>query len=158
MIMEKKELWHEMLTTYCRLMHYENGITIPNMIGAYYCFDDTIDLASSECIVRVLDDITASQKEMEVLIQRCCNIGNYVLSPLKCKHHQHPKVNPKIYLNMYDTHLRKYRSDLGEIAEYLYSLHRDEIKAKEFSLTDNIWHSLSNIELGYINNIINSLS
>ena len=157
MTMEKRELWYEMLTTYCRLMHYENGITLPNMIGAYYCFDNTIDLASSGCIVRVLNDITASQKEMEVLIQRCRNIGNYVLSTLKGEHPQLPNINPKIYLNMYDTNLLKYSSDVNHIAEYLYSLHCEEIKAKKFSFTNKTWHHFSDIELRHINYIINSL-
>lgn len=138
-------------------MHYENGITLPNMIGAYYCFDSTIDLSSSECVARVLNDITASQKEMEVLIQVCGNISNYVLSPLKGEHTQLPKVTPKIYLNLYDTNLRKYSSSVNHIAEYLYSLHCEEIKAHKFSVTDKTWHLLSDLELGYINDIIKSL-
>lgn len=155
--MRNKELWHEMLTTYCRLMRYENGITLPNMVGAYYCNDKNIDLSSSKCIAHVLNEITNSQKDIDVLIQKCGNIHNYVLSIFKGKHLQLPKLNDKIFLSMYDIHLDQHRSSVNNLAEYLYSLHHEEIIAKKFSVTDGVWHSLSNTELRYINGIINSL-
>ena len=154
--MEKKELWHEMLTTYCKKREY-TGLTLPNMIGAYYCFDDSIDLSSSKCIAQLLEDITASQKDMVVLIQRCGNIGNYVLSPFKGMHPQHPKLNEKIYLGMYDKYLEKHSSDINMLAEYLYKLHREEIMEHKFSFEDEAWHPLTDTELRHINDIISSL-
>lgn len=155
--MDRKELWYEMLTTYLHLMHYENGLTFPNMIGAYYIYDPSIDLLSSQCVVRVLEDIMDSQKNTEVLIQKCRNIQNYVLSTYK-GHPQQPKLNDKIYIGMYDNNLKQHSSSLKELAEYLYSIHHKEIIAKKFSVTNEVWHTLSNIEIRYINDIISSLT
>lgn len=154
--MENKELWHEMLTTYCYEMHYE-GLTLPNMIGAYYCFDNTIDLSSSRCIVQLLEDITASQKDMVVLIQKCGNIHNYVLNSFNGTHPQENKLNNKIFLNINDRELNQHRLSIHDLAEYLYKLHREEIMEHKFSFRDEVWHPLSDIELGHINNIIHSL-
>ena len=154
--MEKKELWHEMLTTYCKEMRY-TGLTLPNMIGAYYCFDNTIDLSSSKCIVQLLEDITASQKDMVVLIQKCVNIRNYVLMPFNGVHPQENKLNDKIFLNMNDRELNQHRFSVHDLAEYLYKLHQEEIMEHKFSFKDKDWHPLSNIELGHINAIISSL-
>ena len=90
--MDKKELWHEMLTTYCSRMHY-TGLTLPNMIGAYYYYCkfnyEDYDLSSSNCVFRVLDDISNSLKDMGVLIRYCGHIRKYVLSPLEDKNMQH---------------------------------------------------------------------
>ena len=154
--MENNDLWYEMLTTYCYEMHYE-GLTLPNMIGAYYCFDNTIDLSSSKCAAQLLEDITRSQKGIEVLIQKCGNIRHYVLKPFKGKHPQQNKLNDKILLNIYDSDLKQHSSNVDDLAEYLYSLHREEISTKNFSFTNDAWHPLSNVELGHINNIIHSL-
>ena len=154
--MEKKELWHEMLTTYCKKREY-TGLTLPNMIGAYYCFDDSIDLSSSKCIVQLLEDITASQKDMVVLIQKCVNIRNYVLMPFNGVHPQENKLNDKIFLNMNDRELNQHRFSVHDLAEYLYKLHQEEIMEHKFSFKDKDWHPLSNIELGHINDIISSL-
>ena len=154
--MEKKELWHEMLTTYCKKREY-TGLTLPNMIGAYYCFDNTIDLSSSKCIAQLLEDITASQKDMVVLIQRCRNIGNYVLSPLIDKHSQLPKLNNKIFLHMYDPDLEKHSSSINNLAEYLYSIHHKEITEKKFSFIKPVWQPLSDEELKHIYSIIATL-
>ncbi len=154
--MEKKELWHEMLTSYCNLMHYE-GLTIPNIIGAYYCYDNTIDLSSSKCVAQLLEDITRSQKDMDVLIQKCRNIHNYVLMPFKYRHLQQDKLNDKIFFNIYDSDLKQHGSNVRELAEFLYHIHCEEILAKKFSFTDGVWHTLSSIELRHINDIIHSL-
>jgi len=155
--MVNKELWYEMLTTFCRLMRYENGITLPNMIGAYYCYDNTIDLSSSQCVIRLLNDIIASQRDVKVLIQKCGNIQNYVFSLLEKSGTGLPNLNNKIFVNMYDLYLYNNLSSVNELGEYLYSLHHKEIIANNFSVTDGVWHSLSNTEIGHINNIINSL-
>ena len=146
--MVNKELWHEMLTTFCRLMRYENGITLPNMIGAYYCYDNSFDLSSSQI---------ASQRDVKVLIQKCGNIQNYVFSLLEKSGTGLPNLNNKIFVNMYDLYLYNNLSSVNELGEYLYSLHHKEIIANNFSVTDGVWHSLSNTEIGHINNIINSL-
>lgn len=155
--MKRKELWHEMLTTYCHLMHYKNGITIPNMIGAYYYYDKTIDLSSAQSVVRVLNDIVVNQNDMEVLIQKCGNIQNYVLSPLEKNGTNLPNLHNKIFVNLYDRNLFNHLSSVNELGEYLYSLYHKEIIAKKFSITDGVWHPLSNTEIEHINNIINSL-
>lgn len=155
--MENKELWHEMLTAYCRLMHYENGITLPNMIGAYYCYDNTINLSSSQCVIHLLNEILTSQKDMEVLIQKCGKIKNYVFSPLEERCTKLPNLNNKIFVNLYDNNLFNHLSNVNELGEYLYSLYHKEIIAKKFSVTNGIWHPLSNTEIVHIKNIINSL-
>lgn len=155
--MEKKELWFEMLTTYVRLMHYENGITIPNMIGAYYCYDDSIDLSSSQCIIRVLNDIVASPNTSGVLINKCGGIHNYVLSELKEKDPQTPNHHGRLFVNMYDHNLSTHLSDVEMLGEYLYSIHQAPIVNKTFSITNGIWNSFSEIEYGYINDIIKNL-
>lgn len=158
--MDKKELWHEMLTTYCSRMHY-TGLTLPNMIGAYYYYCkfnyEDYDLSSSNCVFRVLDDISNSLKDMGVLIRYCGHIRKYVLSPLEDKNMQHPKLNDRIFLQMYDLHLQTNSSSMEDLAEYLYSLHQKEIMEKNFSLKNGIWQPLSNIEREYIDNIIHSL-
>lgn len=155
--MEKKELWHEMLTTYCHLMRYENGITVPNMIGAYYRHDTTIDLSSSECVVQVLNDITDSSKDVKVLIHKCSRIHNYVLSIFKGNQSEEHKLNDKIYLGLNSPELHKHCESVDALGEYLYKVHREEIIKKQFSVMNNAWHPLSNVELGHINNIIHSL-
>lgn len=155
--MEKKELWYEMLTTYCRSMHYENGITLPNMIGAYYYYDNTIDLSSSQCIVSMLNEIINSQKDMGVLINRCSAIENYVLSLFKEKHSGNPNLKDKIFLNLYRSEIHSHLSSVDELGEYLYSLHHEEIMNKRFSFTNKIWTSFSDIEMKHIHNIIESL-
>lgn len=156
--MEKKELWHDMLTTYCRLMHYENGITVPNMIGAYYLYDSSIDLSSSRCVIRVLSEMIASKNNVNVLIQRCGRINNYVLSLLEEKHPKLGNLNNKIFIGMYDNYcLKKHLSSVDELGEYLYSVHREEIIDKRFSITDGVWNPLSDVEKGYINDIIKTL-
>ena len=98
--MDKKELWHEMLTTYCNRMHYR-GLTLPNIIGAYYYYYQSnhkdYDLSSRKCVFRVLDDITNSLKDTGVLIRYCGHIRKYVLSSLKDKNMQHPKLNDRIF-------------------------------------------------------------
>lgn len=158
--MNKKELWHEMLTTYLSKMHY-TGLTLPNIIGAYYyCYQSNhkdYDLSSSECVFMVLDDITNSLKDMRVLIRYCGHIRKYVFSCLEDKNMQHPKLNDKIFLQMYDSHLEMNSSSMEDLAEYLYSLHQKEIMEKNFSLKNGIWQPLSNIEREYIDNIIHSL-
>ena len=153
----KNELWHEMLTTYCRLMHFKNGITLPNMIGAYYYYDNTIDLSSSQCVIRLLNDIIASQKDVKVLIQKGGNIQNYVLSLLEKSGTELPNLNNKIFVNMYDRCLHNNLSSVNELGEYLYSLYSKEIIANKFSVIDSVWHPLSNTEIVHIKNIINSL-
>lgn len=155
--MDRKELWYEMLTTYLHLMHYENGITLPNMIGAYHIYDPSIDLSSSQCVVRVLEDIIDSQNNMKVLIQRCANIHNYVLSLLDEKHPQLYNLNDKIFIGMYDDNLKEHISSVDDLAECLYSIHYKEIITKKFSVTDGNWNYLSDIEIEYINDIIRSL-
>lgn len=155
--MEKKELWHEMLTTYCHLMRYENGITVPNMIGAYYRYNNTIDLSSSECVVQVLNDITNSQKGVKVLIHKCNRIHNYVLSIFKGNQPEKHKLNDKIYLGLNSPELHKHCQSVDTLGEHLYKVHRKEIVEQKFSITNEVWHSLSNIELGHINDIIHSL-
>lgn len=158
--MNKKELWHEMLTTYCCKMHY-TGLTLPNMIGAYYYYYQSnhkdYNLSSSECVFHVLDDITNSIKDMGVLIRYCGHIREYVLSCLEDKNKQHPKLNDKIFLQMYLPRLEMNSSSIENLAEYLYSLHQKEIMEKNFSLKNGIWQPLSNIELEYIDDIIHSL-
>ena len=158
--MNKKELWHEMLTTYCSKMHY-TGLTLPNMIGAYYYYYQSnhkdYDLSSSKCVFRVLYDITNSLKDTGVLIRYCGHIRKYVLSSLKDKNMQHPILNDRIFLQMYDSQLKTNSSSLENLAEYLYSLHQKEIMEKNFSLKNGIWQPLSNIEREYIDNIIHSL-
>ena len=156
--MEKKELWHEMLTTYCRLMHYENGITLPNMIGAYYLYDSSIDLSSNQCVVHVLNEIVFSKNDVNVLIQRCGRINNYVLSLLKEKHSKLDNLNDKIFIGMYDNYyLKKHLSSVEELGEYLYSVHREEIIDKRFSITEGVWNPLSDFEERHINDLIKSL-
>lgn len=155
--MEKKELWYEMLTTYRNRLKYENGITLPNMIGAYYHYDNTIDLSSSQCVVRVLNDILASPQDVGVLINKCCNINNYVLSLLEETHLGHPNLNGRIFINLYDLDLKNHISSIDELGEYLYTLHRKEIVDRKFSVTDGIWNPLSHIETGHIHDIIKSL-
>lgn len=154
-----KELWYEMLTTYRRLMHYGHGITLPNMVGAYYCYDNSIDLSSSQCVVRVLNDILVSQRDMCVLISKCNDIKHYVLSELRedDKHPQQPNLGGRIFVNLYDTNLQNALSDINELGEYLYSIHRKEIIANKFSVTNDIWNQFSAIEMQYINNIIESM-
>ena len=154
--MEKKELWHEVLTTYCRLMRYENGITLPNMIGAYYSYDSSIDLSSSQCVIRVLSDILSSPKNVGVLINKCNNIHNYILSITdRCLNN--PNICNKIFIGLYDSNLQTVLSSVNELGEYLYSLYREEIINKKFSVTDGVWNPLSDIEIGHINDIIKSL-
>ena len=66
--MEKKELWYEMLTTYRCLMRFENGITLPNMIGAYYRYDSigqTIQRFSPEEIT--IKNVIAEDTRTELL-------------------------------------------------------------------------------------------
>ena len=127
------------------------------MIGAYYCFDNTIDLSSSRCIAQLLEDITASQKDMVVLVQKCGNIHNYVLNPFKGTHPQENKLNDKIFLNTYDRELNQHRVSAHDLAEYLYKLHREEIMEHKFSFRNEAWHPLSDTELRHINDIISSL-
>ena len=154
--MEKKELWHEMLTTYCRLMRYENGITLPNMIGAYYSYDSSIDLSSSQCVIRVLSDILSSPKNVGVLINKCNNIHNYILSITdRCLNN--PNISNKIFVGLYDSNLQTTFPSVNELGEYLYSIHREEIIGKNFSVTNGVWSPLSDIEKRFINNIIKYL-
>ena len=137
-------------------MRYE-GLTLPNMIGAYYCHDNAIDLSSSKCVAFVLEDIISSQKDMKVLIHCCANIRNYVLSPFIDKHSQLLKLDNKIFLHMYDPNLQKHSSSVNDLAEYLYSIHYKEITEKKFSFTEGVWQPLSNEELGHISAIIATL-
>jgi hypothetical protein len=94
---------------------------------------------------------------MGVLIRYCGHIRKYVLSPLEDKNMQHPKLNDRIFLQMYDLHLQTNSSSMEDLAEYLYSLHQKEIMEKNFSLKNDIWQPLSKIELEYIDDIIHSL-
>ena len=145
-----------MLTTYCRLMRYENGITLPNMIGAYYSYDSSIDLYSSQCVIRVLNDILSSPKNVGVLINKCNNIYNYILS-ITGRSLNNPNISDKIFVGLYDSNLQTTLSSVNELGEHLYSFYRKEIINKKFSVTDGIWNPLSDIEIGYINDIIKSL-
>jgi hypothetical protein len=154
--MEKKELWHEMLTTYRNLMRYENGITLPNMIGAYYLYDSSIDLSSCQCAVRVLKEILDSRKAIGVLINDCNNIHKYILS-VADTHLKNPALNYKIFSGLYDKKLQEHLSSVDELGNHLYSIHREEIILKKFSFRDGSWHELSAIEIQHINNIIKSL-
>jgi len=155
--MEKKELWYEMLTTYVRLMGYENGITLPNMIGAYYCYDNSINLSSRQCVVDVLNDILASKKNIGVLVNKCVNVGNYVLSVLEETDSKHPNINNRIFVNMYDSDLKRCLLNVNELGEYLYSLYHKEISSERFSVTDGVWNHFSDVEIKCINDIIKSL-
>lgn len=155
--MEKKELWYEMLTTYCRSMRYENGITLPNMLGAYFCYDNETELASSKCVVQVLNDITDSPKDVKVLIHKCGRIHNYILSIFEGTHPEVHKLNDKIYFGLNSPELHKHCESVDALGEYLYEVYHKEIITKNFSFTDDVWHPLSNVELGHINNIIRSL-
>lgn len=155
--MEKKELWHEMLTTYVTCMKYNNGITVPNMVGAYYLYDESIDLLSSQCVIRVLNDIIASSKGYGVLTQKCGNIRNYVLSVVEENTIDLPSIHGRLFASMYDPFLVNYFSDVNVLGEYLYSLYQEEIRSKRFSLTGGIWNSFSNAELACIYDIIKSL-
>ena len=158
LVMEKKELWYEMLTTYRNMMCYRNGITLPNMIGAYYLYDNSINLSSSQCIVRLLKDILTSSKDINVLISKCGNINNYVLSVLNEKPNpQHPNISNRIFVNMYDSNLKTHLSGVDELGEYLYSIYLKEISSKRFSVTDGVWNHFSDIEIKCINDIIKSL-
>ncbi len=154
--MENKELWSEMLTTYCRLMHYENGVTLPNMIGAYYSYDSSIDLSSSQCVIRVLNDILSSQKNIGVLINKCNDIHNYILSKID-RHLNNPNINDKIFVGLYDKNLHEHLSNVDKLGEHLYSIHREEIMLKKFSFKNGNWSEFSAIEIQYINSIIYSL-
>ena len=154
--MEKKELWHEMLTTYRNLMRYENGITLPNMIGAYYLYDSSIDLSSCQCVVRVLKEILDSRKAIGVLINRCNDIQNYILS-IADKHLNNPVLKDRIFGGLYDKNLQEHLSNVDKLAEHLYSIHREEIILKKFSFRDGNWCEFSVIEIQHINNIIKSL-
>ena len=58
---------------------------------------------------------------------------------------------------MYDSNLQTVLSSVNELGEYLYSLYREEIINKKFSVTDGVWNPLSDIEIGHINDIIKSL-
>ena len=154
--MEKKELWYEMLTTYRCLMRFENGITLPNMIGAYHLYDSSIDLSSSQCVISVLNDILSSPRNVGVLINKCDNIHNYILS-ITDRSLNNPNISDKIFVGLYDSNLQTVLSSVNELGEYLYSLYREEIINKKFSVTDGVWNPLSDIEIGHINDIIKSL-
>ena len=154
--MEKKELWHEMLTTYCRFMHYKNGITLPNMIGAYYYYDSSIDLSSSQCVVRVFRDILESQKPFGVLINKCNDIHNYILS-ITDRQLNNPVLKDRLFCGLYDKELQEHLSNVDKLGEHLYSIHREEITLKKFSFRDKNWCELSASEVQHINNIIKSL-
>ena len=154
--MENKELWYEMLTTYCRLMHYKNGITLPNIIGAYYSYDGSIDLFSNQCVIRVLSDILSSQRNIGVLINKCKDIHNYVLSTTD-RQLNNPNINDKIFVGLYDKNLHEHLSNVDKLGEHLYSIHREEIMLKKFSFKNGNWSEFSAIEIQYINSIIYSL-
>ena len=154
--MEKKELWHEMLTTYCRLMRYENGITLPNMIGAYYRYDSSIDLSSSQCVISVLNDILSSPRNVGVLINKCNNIHNYILS-ITDRSLNNPNITDKIFVGLYDSNLQTTLPSVNELGEYLYSIHREEITLKKFSFRDGNWCEFTAVEIQHVNSIINSL-
>ena len=145
-----------MLTTYCRLMRYENGITLPNMIGAYYRYDSSIDLSSSQCVISVLNDILSSPKNVGVLINKCNNIHNYILS-ITDRSLNNPNISDKIFVGLYDSNLQTTFPSINELGEYLYSIHREEIMLKKFSFKNGIWSVFSNIEIKHIKSIINAL-
>ena len=146
-----------MLTTYCRLMHYENGITIPNMVGAYYIYDKSIDISSYQCITRILNDILVNKQNPSVLINKCGHIKNYILSLLKTSHTQQPNLKNKIFINVYDPHLRTSIVSEDKLGETLYSIYREEIINERFSFKDGSWQQFTELETNHINNIINSL-
>lgn len=137
-------------------MHYENGVTLPNMIGAYYSYDSSIDLSSSQCVIRVLNDILSSQKNICVLINKCNDIHNYILSKTD-RHLNNPNINDKIFVGLYDKNLHEHLSNVDKLGEHLYSIHREEIMLKKFSFKNGNWSEFSAIEIQYINSIIYSL-
>lgn len=137
-------------------MHYENGLTLPNMIGAYYSYDSSIDLSSSQCVIRVLNDILSSQKNIGVLINKCNDIHNYILAKTD-RHLNNPNINDKIFVGLYDKNLHEHLSNVDKLGEHLYSIHREEIMLKKFSFKNGNWSEFSAIEIQHINSIINSL-
>ncbi len=126
------------------------------MIGAYYRYDSSIDLSSSQCVISVLNDILSSPRNVGVLINKCNKIHNYILS-ITDRSLNNPNINDKIFVGLYDSNLQTVLSSVNELGEYLYSLYREEIINKKFSVTDGVWNPLYDIEIGHINDIIKSL-
>ena len=144
-----------MLTTYVCLMNYKNGITVPNMIGAYYNFNNSIDLSSSQCVVNVLNDILASQKSISVLINKCTNVNNYILSVLEKTDPRHPNINERIFVNMYDSNLKKCLCDVNELGEnlkkaFVEHLHNCPNCHIRFNMLNSIVNDLKNKDFGIL--------
>ena len=72
-------------------------------------------------------------------------------------HQKNPALNYKIFSGLYDKKLQEHLSSVDELANYLYSIHREEIMLKKFSFRDGNWHELSAIEIQHISNIIKTL-
>lgn len=147
-----------MLTTYKNKMRYSNGLSIPNMIAAYYLRDSSLDLNSPQCVRQVMEDVIRSKSGKCVLIQKCSSLGQYVMSIFEPN--GAPNIDNRIFYNLYDsTFLMEGNTDLNYLVTKLYDMYGAQIRLKRFSFTgfDQTWNELNDIERAEIQTIILSV-
>lgn len=151
----KTELWLNMLTTYVSKMKYENGITIPNLIGAYYEYDNKINLKTSDCVKLVLQEIIDSLATKCVLIQECPEIRQYVISIYKCEIENNNNIQGRIFFNLYDKRISANGCDIDSVATYLYEIYCQPIQNKLFSYSaaQSSWNKFSEHETKLIHEL-----
>lgn len=151
---KKKELWLETLKVYMRQDSSNVGPTIPYLVGAYYAYDNTIDLSTSECIRHIMEEIVNSEAQEIVIVQYCSTLKKYVLTLSQGKGFSYKNIKERIYFhncthNIYFT----FPLELSQLSEVLYSFYGEAIQQHLFSCDRETheWREFSEKELEEIN-------
>lgn len=134
LVMDKCNYWINLLMHYEKHHYYQNGLTIPFLIGARTYLENGKRLLS---VLELLDEIQNSPAAMTIM--KCSGINEYVIGLMDYE----SKKLKNIYKSFGSLFLTDQSfsnaNDISNISIELESLYRVYLKEERFSKVDGLW-------------------
>ncbi len=154
-------LWKQMLEKK-HLLNFNNGFTIPFIVGAYYRrgFLKDNDLQTSQCIRFIFTNILETAQQGQLLVIFKCEFreklvlqyitdGGRTPNNIKSIKEQHYNIDHVIYLD-FDVFQHPYTLDT--LIAKLWNYYQKPITTHTFSYESRTWRTLNDKEQNFIDN------
>lgn len=143
--MSNQSLWLNVLLYFDRKGYFSNGLTIPFLLGANSIIspgNDNLDVSG------FVDEIIEESLPYKISIQRCGNIGEYVIGIFD-------KESPsRLYRNFGNLYITDSSflllNSIEEIKAILIENYQARIDAGQYSINGREWSNYSNIETEHL--------
>ena len=159
-IMEKKNLWYDLLTTGKKKLGWKYGLSIPFIVGAYSRKREK-NYGSLTGLKEIFNEILATIEEDKIAIIKCPKyktIDVYILQILSEIPESIAKIameNPVYKSKIYTTILGE--SSLDDLIEKLWDMYKETIAEGNFSAQDGLqgdhWRCFNSEEISMIDQL-----